>query len=540
MAGKADIVIIGAGPNGLSAGAYLAKAGMKVLVLDCNQEMGGGLATELATFPGFLINTHSIYHMMVDFAPVYKDFDLENRYSIRYVWPELQFAMLFADGRSLCLYQDTERTCNSIAAFSKRDADAYRSLSKKLDEYMTNFLGPLTFMPAMAPLEQIPILQKTQLGHEFEEFSMKSAQEIIEGYFENDQIKALMYYVACHWGIEYNSTGMGFMVALNLNRAANYRLCIGGSHRLASALQKIILENSGRLIGSQRIKKIVVKDGAAKGIELEDGMVIEANKAVLSTIDLSTTFLKYVGKECLDEDFALSIEDWQWEKWSLLALHLALKEPPDFKAAGSNPDINKAFVHILGYEGTQDLIDHWAAIEKGEQRTAGFTTCFPSVHDPSQAPPGQCSGLISQMAPYNIKGGVEQWERYKYKWELIRERVDVLNRYAPNITNDKIIWAYATTPLGTERKFPNMVRGSFKQGACTNLQMGYLRPNFQCSNHRTPINNLYLGGANTYPGGMITFGPGYLVANAIAEDQGIKKWWREPESVARARAEGSL
>jgi phytoene dehydrogenase-like protein len=540
MTEKPDVIIIGGGPNGLTAGAYLARAGAKVTVMDCNQELGGGLATELATFPGFLINTHSIYHMMVDFAPPYRDFDLENKYAVKYVWPELQFAMLFADGSSLCLYQDTDKTCQSIAAFSKQDASAYRELRSKLDEYMSGYLGPLTYLPAMAPLEQIPLLEKTELGREFAEDSEKSAQELIDSYFENDRVRAMMYYLACHWGVEYDSTGLGYLAILNLNRATNYRLCTGGSHKLASALQKVILENGGRLMGSQRIKRIMVSDGTAKGVELEDGTVIEANKAVISTIDLGTTFLKYVGREHLDEDFAMGIEGWQWEKWSLLAIHLALKEPPDFKAAAANPDINKAFVYIIGYEGTKDLINHWAGIARGERQPTGFNCCFPSVHDPSQAPQGQCSGLISQMAPYHIQEGPEKWERHKFKWELMEERLEVFQKYAPNITKDKVIWAYTTTPLGTERKFPDMIEGSYKQGAYTNLQMGYLRPNDECSNHRTPIKNLYLGGANTYPGGMVTFGPGYLTASAVVEDLGIEKWWSEPECVANARARGTL
>ncbi|UCD28325.1 MAG: NAD(P)/FAD-dependent oxidoreductase [Planctomycetota bacterium] len=540
MVDKPDVIVIGGGPNGLATAAYLAKAGAKVYVVDYNQELGGGLATELATFPGFLTNTHLIYHMMVDYAPVHKDFDLENKYAVRYVWPELQFAMLFADGYDLCLYQDVDKTCQSIAAFSKHDADAYREFHNKLEDYFSNYMGPLTYMPAMPPLEQIPLLEKTELGREVSADSEKSPQELIDGYFENDQVRAMMYYLACHWGVDYDSTGLGYLAIINLNRSTNYRLCVGGSHKLASALQKVILENGGRLMGSKRIKNILVSDGAARGIELKDGTKIEAGKAVVSTIDLGTTFLKYVGKEHLDEEFTQSIEGWQWEKWSLLALHLALTEPPNFLAAAKNPDINKACVHIMGYEGTQDVIDHWKGIARGERQTTGFTTCFPSVHDSSQAPPGQCSGLISQMAPYKISEGVEKWEQFKFKWGLIEERVAVLQQYAPNISMDKVIWAYATTPLGTARRFPNMIEGSYKQGDYTNLQMGYHRPNYHCSNHRTPIDNLYLGGANSYPGGLITFGPGYLAANAVAEDQGIEKWWPEPESVAKAREEGML
>ncbi len=202
MAIKTDVIIIGGGPNGLAAGAYLSKAGAKVMVLDFNQELGGGLATEIVTFPGFLINTHSIWHMMVDFAPPYKDFDMEKQYNIKYVWPELQFAMLFADGKNLCLYRDVEKTCKSMAAFSKKDADAYRDLHKKLEAYMDAYLGPLTFVQPMGALEIVPIMERTELGKQFSDESHMSAKEIIDGYFESDQIRAMMYNAACHWGKE--------------------------------------------------------------------------------------------------------------------------------------------------------------------------------------------------------------------------------------------------------------------------------------------------------------------------------------------------
>ena len=292
---SADIIIIGGGPNGLTAGAYLAKAGLQVLVLDCNQELGGGLATEMVTFPGFLTNTHAIYHMMVDYAPIFQDFPLEETYGIRFAFPELQFTMLFSDGSSLCLYRDVEKTCESIGAFSAKDAASYRVLHAKLETFMENFLGPLTYVPAMGALEQIPMLMRTEIGQEFMEMSELSAQQLIDGYFEDDRVRALFYYTACHWGLEYDSTGLGFMIMLMMNRATNYRLCVGGSHRLASALQKIILENKGRLMGSQRIKKILVKDGVARGVELENGKQFEARQGIISTIDLDTTFSEYVG-----------------------------------------------------------------------------------------------------------------------------------------------------------------------------------------------------------------------------------------------------
>ena len=118
--------------------------------------------------------------------------------------------------------------------------------------------------------------------------------------------------------------------------------------------------------------------------------------------------------------------------------------------------------------------------------------------------------------------------------------METLRKYAPNMTRDNVLWLTTHTPLDTENKFPDMVEGSIKQGAYEPLQMGFLRPNEDCSNHRTPVKNLYLGGSSSYSGGLVTFGPGYGVAGAIAEDYGVEKWWHEPETVTKAREEGLL
>ena len=182
----------------------------------------------------------------------------------------------------------------------------------------------------------------------------------------------------------------------------------------------------------------------------------------------------------------------------------------------------------------------WDAIGKGELWTKGFNCCFPTVHDPGQAPPGRHTGFISQMAPYDIKEGTDKYYSFAFKEEIAQKCLETLRKYAPNMSMDNVLWATTHTPLDTENKFPDMVKGSIKQGAYEPLQMGFLRPNEDCSDHRTPVKNLYLGGASSHSGGLITFGPGYGVAGTVAEDCGIEKWWQEPESVTKAREEGLL
>jgi len=541
MAEQYDVIIIGAGPNGLEIGGYLSKAGLKVLLLDKRYEVGGGLATEEVTLPGYFHNTHAIYHMMVDYAPVYQDLKLEENYNLRHIYPQLQFAMPLSDGRCLCLYQDVDKTCASIAKFSQRDAESYRQMHHRFHELVESFVAPATFVPPEPAPLQAAKLELTEIGREITAFSEKTPEEVINELFENDHVRTLMLYICCMWGLDYDQSGVGYLIPLYLDRATNYRLVAGGSHRVSNALLKTVLENKGVAQTAVRIKRIIVEDGAAKGVELEDGTEIRANKAVVSTIDTHQTFLKYVGEDKLDKDFVEMVKIWQWEKWSLFDVHQALEEAPNFTAAASDPEINQAFIYVLGYESSEQLKNHWEAMRNGElPADAGFNCCFPSVHDPYQAPPGRATGLISQMAPYNLKEGAARWLNIKFKEEQADKCLAILERYAPNMTRDKVLWEYISTPADIENKFANMVQGSYKQGAYHPLQMGYLRPNQDCSQNRTPVRNLYLGGASVYPGGCVIWGPGYLCANTMAEDLGIEKWWSEPEIVAAARGKGLI
>ncbi len=541
MAKKYDVIVLGAGPNGLEAAAYLSKAGLKVCVLERRYESGGGLATEEVTIPDFYHNTHANYMMMVDYAPVYKDFELEEKYRCKHVLPSLVIALPLSDGKSIGIYTDLDKTCESIAKFSKRDADSYREFYHLAAKCVDLFIAPATYVPPMPVLDQVVKLQATELGKTILEYSEKSAVEIVGEFFENEHVRALMLFLACHWGVKYDMAGLGYLVFLYLNRASNYRLCLGGSHTVGQALNKIVHENRGVVLNNQRVKRILTKNGKATGVELKDGSVIEAEKAIISSLDPSQTFLKLVGRDHLEGEFVKKIEGWKWENYSLLGLHLALEEPPAFKAAEVDPGMNQAFMYILGYETTEELIADWDAIDRGELREKpNIYACFPSVHDASMAPPGRCVAYINQMTPYELKEGAERWLDYGFRQEHAEKCIATLQKYAPNITGDKVMEKFISTPVDVENKFADMVKGSIKQGAYHVFQMGYLRPNEECSTTRTPVGNLYMGGSSCYPGGCVIWGPGYLAANAVAEDLGVSKWWKEPEIVTRAKEEGLL
>ncbi len=537
-----DVIIIGAGPNGMQIGAYLSKAGQKVLLLEKRYEAGGGLATEQITLPDYFHNTHAIFHMMVDYAPIYQDFDFEAKYGLRHILPELQWAMPTPDGRALCIYNEPEKTCHSIAQYSKKDADSYREWYKECHELVREIIGPQTFVkPEAAPL-MAARAEQSELGRILTEYAESTPEEVIKDRFENDYVRTLIMYGVCHWGLEHNQSGVGYLIPLYFDRMSKYRLAAGGSHKVSNAVLKSYFETKGEIRTGAQIKRIIIENGIAKGVELEGGIRYMANKAVVSTIDLHQTFLEYVGTENLEQDFVDMCNVWQWDKWSLLDLHLALEEPPQFKAAESNPDVNNAFMHVLGYDTSDELINEWDLMAAGElPETAGYIATFPSVHDPYQAPPGRASGLLSQMAPFDLKdGGSEKWLNFKYREEIGEYQLRTLHKYTTNITPEKVLWRNVTTPADIRNKFVNMVRGGYKQGSYHPLQMGYLRPNQDCSHNVTPIKNLFVGGANVWPGGCIIWGPGYNCANAVAEECGIEKWWTEPEIVTKSREKGYI
>ncbi len=536
-----DGIIIGAGPNGLLTAAYLAKAGLKILLLERRFEMGGGLCSEHITIPTFIHNTHAIYMPMVDYAPFFQDFkhDMEEVYDLEFIFPDPVMSLSFRDGRSLSIYQNAERTAKSIASFSEKDAKTYVNAAKKFKDYMDTFIAPATYAAPHPAMEAMVKMKSHEVGRDLQAIQPMSPRAIVEELFENEHVRTFFLYASCMWGLDYDLEGLGFLVPLYINRAANYRLVKGGTHHLAHVMSKVIYKNGGMIIGPKPVNKIVVENGRAKGVETEDGYYYEAKKFIVSSLNPHQTFLDLVGEEHLESELVTRVNDWKWEKTSFFHVHMALTEAPQFNAVEKNPDVANSLIHLYGYESYQELIDHFDAIRNGQLIDSGFNSCFPTLHDPMQAPAGKHTGLISHHAPYNLAdGGGDKW--YDIRDEIADQCMAKLRNYVPNINEDTVMWRYITTPKDIHNKFVDMREGSFKQGAYLPLQMGYLRPNELCAEYATSIQDLYICGSCTYPGGTILMANGYNAANRIAEDYGIKKWWKKPDSIVRAEELGLI
>jgi len=515
-----DAVIIGAGPNGLMTAAYLAKAGLKVALVERRYEVGGGLATEEIMFPGYYSNIHAIYHMMVDYMPVIQDFQLD-KHALVWIKPNLQTAMTFDDGSSVLLTRMQEDTADSFHKFSHKDAVSFGRVMRSWRKIVTDIVGPATYVPAASPLEMTMALQRTKVGEEMLELIEQSPLDIITSNFENDKIRAILLYSSCMWGLDPRETGIGFFVPLLLDRGMNKCYCHGGSHKLAGAFSREIVRNGGTILESSDVIKINMSNGAVTGVDLWEGRTLNS-KVVISSLDPHSTFLDLVGAENLPGDLKSSIEGWHWDKWSFNTLHTVSKEEP--KYACGDPWVDESFMTIFGFNSTEDVLAHWDNVVAGrvdDKLIGGHATCESFWDKHLVRIPGGNVSFFQMHAPFDIEGG---WD--KRGPEIQEAILDKWQKAAPNMKRENIMRTTQETPFDIVTRFPNMRRGSIKHGDYRPVQLGAFRPNQECSDHSTPIPGLYVCGASTYPGGLVLGGPGYLAANKVAEDLGVTKWWK--------------
>jgi len=536
-----DVVIIGGGHNGMLCGAYLAKTGASVLVLEKKRETGGGLVTEDFQSP-FRFNLHAIYMLMADVAPSHDDLKLHD-HGLQYVTPDTQIAFHHRDGKALVFYRDVEKSAQSVAMFSEADAARFRKMHTDFKEMCDEILIPATYVPAVSALDQIALFQKTELGTRAARISEMTPAEIIDSYeFENPRVKGALLYLATMWGITPDATNVGYLVPLWIYRMMNAAIVRGGSSSLSSAVQSAFQRAGGIVSDYSDVSEIVIENNKAVGVRTNEGHEYRA-KAVVSTVNPEQTFLDFIDEKQLPEDLVKAAKQWQWEDISILTCHFGVVGPaPDYTSAKFNPDANHALTNVIGIESPEDVLQAHDDVANGRLSNAihGRATCT-SQFDTLAAVGQEVSGELSTLrfetwAPYTLDG--EDWDDVRRSY--MARCQDAWKEYAPNLKDAIFSFEFVFTPKDIERRLINMKKGSYKQGAYSMTQMGYLRPNDQCSQYSTPVEGLYVGGAAVYPGGMILHGSGYNAAKVVAKDLELDIWWPEPEMVTRARANNYL
>lgn len=516
-----DGIIIGAGQHGLVLGSYLAKAGLKILLVDRRLDYGGGLCTREMTAPGFYHNLHSINHFHISETPWFKDLNLGEK--VTYITPRHELGQAHLDGTALVLGRDLEETVGNIARFSKKDAETFREWNRKAEEMTAKILLPERYAEPLSKSERDELLARTALGREFLAVSNRQPLDVVEELFENEHVRLLFLFKVSLFGTWLTDTmsktsPMGSVIrAFDLE--SGYQLCQGGSFNLARGLMETFIASGGTFQPQVAIDKIVVEGGRATGIALKDGRTVRARQFVASTIDVHQTLEDLLGREQLPQVFADKLDKFQYTAWTLYGLHLALHESPRFAAEKFDPNINRAMKWSLGAETMEDLYSAHMDVQAGRvPKVIQFGSGPLSLLDPTQAPPGKHTTYAWHVMPEFKDMPAKDYETFKE--EFAEKIVETFARYCPNMTRDNIIGQYVYTAREYVAELPNMRQGDIFMGAFNAEQVMY--------NHfgyRTPVPNLYYAGSGAHPGGAISGGPSYITAGIIARDLGIKPWW---------------
>lgn len=517
-----DGIIIGSGQHGLVLGAYLARAGLKVAILERRLMYGGGLETVQPGPPGFYQNLHSINHFNISQTPWYRDLELATR--VRYVTPRYDFAQPHRDGTALVFSRDLEETVASIARFNAKDAATFREWNHKADLISDHIFLPERYSEPLPEAERDELLRGSAIGRDFLDIIDRQPLDAVNELFVDERVKLLLLFKLSLFGtVLYDAvtkrSPMGALVR-GFDLAAGYQVCVGGSFNLARGLMEVFIRNGGTFVNHAHVDRIVVDGGRATGVELADGRTLLARQFVASSVDVPQTFRTMVGFDQLPAEYQRKVTDFKQTGWTLFGVHLALKEAPRYTSTDFDPNINGALKYNIGCESMEQLFALHEEVAQGKLPSqVSFGTGHITHFDPSQAPPGHHTAYAWHAMPYAPGGRPENIEPVKA--ELAGRILDKWREYAPNLTDDNILHTHVYTANDYSRDLINMVDGDIFMGSFAGDQTMW--------NHfgyRTPIQGLYMVGSPTHPGGAISGGGGYVSSRIILEDLGITPWWQ--------------
>lgn len=514
-----DGIIVGAGHNALTLGAYLTRAGLRVCVLEQNAWIGGGCTTDEPMLPGFRCNLHSNFYIGFDASPLSRDLALE-RFGFSWIEPPVQQGVAMRDGTALTIHKDIDRTCASIARFSRRDADAFRHLHATYAVKMRPLFTSLLYNPPLA----LDALRERLSGADGRELLSHAPLDLfgaVDRHFEDHRIRTF-FKLFMHVTTGENVPGTGLIFPTIMSAITSLALPVGGSAALPLALARVIEAGGGAVRTSAQVREIVVAGGRACGVKLANGTRIDASRFVASGIDAPTT-MHLAGETHFPQSVRDKLNAWHWGDHSLVTLHLALNEPPRYAASRFDPDIDRAFNVFFGFDSTEQVAQCFDACRAGTMPAhfMGNGACN-SQFDPTYAPLGKHAAFWWPFAPYALPGGAEQWDRCKD--DVCARLLADWRGFAPNLNGDNVLGSYLFTPLDIERRNASMRQGAVRLGAYIPTQLGINRPHPDMADNRTPVEALYLCGSSCHGGGA-NGGPGYNAANAIVDDLRLPRAW---------------
>jgi phytoene dehydrogenase-like protein len=522
VSGTYDVIVIGAGHNGLVTAAYVARAGMSVLVLERGEHVGGAVASGEVTRPGFVHDLFATNQNLFLGSPAFAELgDDLARHGLRFATTNRPYSNVFPDARSLRVYRDADRTRALLERHDPADAAGWDRLLELYDRF-----APVLFelygtrIPSRGAVRQLAHARRS-LGvdglEDLAQLVASSTRALGDDFFASPEAKALV----ASWGMHLDfgpDVAMGALfpfLELFTDMRNGMSVVEGGASRLPEALAGIVREAGGEVRTSSPVRVVTVDGARATGVELDSGERIQARRALVANLTPGVLFSGMVPPEALPDGFRRRVARYVYGPGTMM-IHAALSAPLTW-AAGED-------LHEFGYVHVGPYVDDMARTYA--EALAGLLPSSPTLVvgqttaiDPGRAPAGgHVLWVQVRMVPPRIggdaAGSIEArgWEDAK---RPLAERVlDKLERYAPKARERLLDWT-VLGPDDLERHNPNLVGGDSIGGSHHLSQNLLFRPVPGWSGYTTPVDRLYMVGAGTWPGAGVNAISGRLVAEMI-------------------------
>jgi phytoene dehydrogenase-like protein len=530
-----DVLIIGAGHNGLVCAAYLAAAGLSVTMLERRGVVGGAAVTE-EFLPGFR-NSAAAYTVSLLNPKIISDMQLA-RHGLRILErPLANFLPLETDGY---LKVGEGRTHQEVARFSMRDADRLAEYGRRLEQ-IADVLRALSLQAPPNVTDQgwlaaLPeLLRAARLGRSMARLDLPmrrvllelftvSAGDYLDSHFESAPIKAVFGFdsIVGNYASPY-TPGSAYVLLHHVFGEVNGRKgawghAVGGMGAITQAMAAAARERGVRIHLASPVRELCVSNGRVTGARSDDGREWRA-ACVVSNLNPRLLYERLIDPALLPVSFRERISKWRCGSGTF-RMNVALSELPDFRALPGRKAAEHHGAGIIMAPSLQYMDQAWLdARAYGWSHRPIVEMLIPSTLDDSLAPPGaHVASLFCQHVAPQLPGGAS-WDQHREP--VADHMIELVNSFAPNF-KASVLGRQIFSPLDLEREF-GLIGGDIFHGALSLDQLFAARPMLGHGNYRGPLRGLYMCGAGTHPGGGVSGAPGHNAAQAILSD---RRWWR--------------
>jgi phytoene dehydrogenase-like protein len=525
MTDSYDVIVIGGGHNGLVCGAYLARAGRKVLVLERRGIFGGAAVTEEFS-PGFRASRFS-YVMSLLHPRVIRDLELKS-FGLEVLPANDLFCPLGGDD-SIVFSDDVAKTQAEFARFSRHDADIYPQFSRYLEESAA-LVRQLLFETPVDPVRRswksfrrsaALLWRYRRIGdraYRLSDLLTQSAYDYLSAWFEHDVVKAVLAYYACIGTFAGpKSPGTAYVIMHHLmgehQGAGGWGFIRGGMGTITASIARSAARFGMQVLTDAAVAEVLVSEGRARGVRLADGREFRA-KAVVSNVAAPVLFRRLLAPQHLPAEFLRDIQTFRTFS-TAFKMNIAAERPPQYRAFDAKRQgfAYPTYVHIA--PDIDYLERAYDDAKYGWYSSRPFLTpVVPTIVDDSLAPPGKhVINVFGGHAPYELRGGAS-WEVEKPK--LTRAALNVLDEMAPGFSQQVIDVETLVAP--DLEAIVGLPQGHIFHGELSADQLFWQRPAPHYADYRTPLGALYQCGSSTHPGGGVSGIPGYNAAREILAD----------------------